>query len=35
MNKAKYYVYILANENNKVLYTEFTDNLHSRIWDID
>ena len=33
MNDRSYYVYILANSNNRVLYTGITCDLERRIWE--
>ena len=33
MNKKSFYVYILANKSNKVLYTGITNNLSRRIYE--
>ncbi|HAJ33801.1 MAG TPA: hypothetical protein DCK79_10680, partial [Candidatus Atribacteria bacterium] len=32
-NKKQYYVYIMANKRNNVLYTGITNNLKKRIWE--
>jgi len=33
MNKKQYYVYLLTNQNNTVIYTGVTSNLIKRIWE--
>ncbi len=33
MKEHHYYVYIMTNRNNSVLYTGVTDNLHRRVWE--
>ena len=33
MNSANYYIYILANWNNKVIYVGMTNNLERRIYE--
>jgi len=33
MNKKQYYVYLLTNRNNTVVYTGVTSNLTKRIWE--
>lgn len=32
-NNSKFYVYILANKNNRVLYVGVTNNLHRRLYE--
>jgi putative endonuclease len=33
MNKKQYYIYLLTNQNNTVIYTGVTSNLTKRIWE--